>query len=653
MFASRRLAPSVVLAVLSVGLSTAPAAQAAGTATTVYAGGAGFGDGGPAIDARLTLGSPGGQVTTDPQGRVVFADPAANEIRRIDADGTIERIAGNGDHAGAGPGYNGEGAGFSGDGGPATSAALAAPTGVQVASDGTIYIADTGNARIRKVAPDGNITTIAGTGTPGTSATTQDASTAAVEPTRLRLASNGDLYFTENTAGVADVRKIGGDGKVSLVAGNVAATSSSYDQSACASSQSVAVGHCFERVNDVAVAGDGTVYLADAASLVYQVSGNTLTTLSGAYHNYTNSGDGSTATSATLNYPYALALDASGHVLVATIGEIRSITPGGNITQDRALAPSLSGTSMSLSGTDLLVLDSGTLISVATDGTVTTLAGAATNGTGDGLPAADAVFAHIVGVAATPDGGTLVGDGVGRVWNVDAQGIAHRVAGSLAGQSTFAGEGGAATDAVLPGVSAVATAPDGSFYVGTADGAVRHVDLVGMITTVAGTGTLGNGADASAPATTVAIGHPYAMTATSGGTLYILDSDNNRLRALAGGNLTTVAGTGSAIGRAAVGQPMSALNLHGVTGLASADDGSLRITVSPNGDTPWLYDVSSAGTVTKAQRTSNAVPAVDPSGDTLVGAGYGMVRMFPDGSEEQLTSYDNVEQWAHPPVMGV
>ncbi|MBV9096691.1 MAG: hypothetical protein JO079_01415 [Frankiaceae bacterium] len=98
---------------------------------------------------------------------------------------------------------------------------------------------------------------------------------------------------------------------------------------------------------------------------------------------------------------------------------------------------------------------------------------------------------------------------------------------------------------------------------------------------------------------------------------------------------------------------MSALNLHGVTGLASAADGSLRITVSPNGDTPWLYDVSSAGTVTKAQRTSNAVPAVDPSGDTLVGAGYGMVRMFPDGSEEQLTSYDNVEQWAHPPVMGV
>jgi hypothetical protein len=652
MLLGRKVATALaIVPVLSAGLFGLPQAHAAGTAVSTYVGGAGFGDGGPAIDARITMGWPrGGQVTTDPQGRVVFADPAANEIRRIDTDGTFERIAGNGDHAGSGHGFSGEGAGFSGDGGPATQAALSGPTGVQIASDGTMYIADGGNARIRKVAPDGTISTIAGTGTAGTSATTQDAATALVSPGRLRLAPNGDLFFTESDTNYADVRKIDSQGEVSLVAGNVTASTQSYDTSPCASDPSSAIGQCFESPTDAVIDDNGTVYISDSDSIVYKVDGTTLTRLSGAYRNFNNTGDGGPATDATLSGAYALALDGAGDLLVQTTGEIRSITPAGAITEDRPLASGLAGISTALSGTDLIMAAATTLASVSSDGTVTTLAGAAPNGTGDGLPATEAAFLRVVGVVATPDGGTLVGDAAGRVWKIDNAGIAHRVAGSLSGQSAFSGEGAPATAAVLPPVTSIAGAADGAIYVGSTDGAVRRVDPAGLITTVAGTGSIGNGPDTATAATGVAMGRPTSLVTTANGTVYILDADNNRLRALAGGTLTTVAGTGAAVGRSAVGQSLAALDLHGVSGLATAPDGSLRITATTLGY-PWMYTVT-GGTVTKAQRfPESGNPALDAAGDTFVGAGYGLLRLFPDGSEEQLTSYDDGGYGS--PVVGI
>src|SRR5882724_539471 len=111
-----RVVPLALAASALAVVAASPPAAATSPTTSSYAGGAGFGDGGPALDARITFGEGGGQVTTDPQGRVVFADPVANEIRRINTDGTIVTIAGGSDHAGTGPGFTGQGAGFSGDG---------------------------------------------------------------------------------------------------------------------------------------------------------------------------------------------------------------------------------------------------------------------------------------------------------------------------------------------------------------------------------------------------------------------------------------------------------------------------------------------------------------------------------------------------------
>jgi streptogramin lyase len=99
---------------------------------------AGFsGDGGPA--SRAQLHEPRG-VAVGPDGSTYIADSAENRVRRVDADGTITTVAGTGE------------AGFSGDGGPATEASFSYPTGIAVAPDGILYIADTDNNRIRRIA---------------------------------------------------------------------------------------------------------------------------------------------------------------------------------------------------------------------------------------------------------------------------------------------------------------------------------------------------------------------------------------------------------------------------------------------------------------------------------------------------------------------
>ena len=102
------------------------------------------GDGGPATEAQFYAGNDGFlSVTTDATGNVYVADAGNLRVRRIDTSGVISTIAGTGE------------AGFSGDGGPATEARLSGPEGVAVDAAGNVYIADTGNHRIRILTPAG------------------------------------------------------------------------------------------------------------------------------------------------------------------------------------------------------------------------------------------------------------------------------------------------------------------------------------------------------------------------------------------------------------------------------------------------------------------------------------------------------------------
>ncbi|MER7225902.1 hypothetical protein ABT370_22285, partial [Streptomyces rubradiris] len=191
-------------------MSTAPAAtndenSVPPISTVAGTGVAGFkGDGEAAVSAQLHR--PYG-VAVDGTGTLYFSDYNNHRIRKITTDGKIGTVAGNGT------------AGFSGDGGPATAAQLNCPRGVAVDSTGTLYIADGTNHRVRKVTPDGKISTVAGNGTAGFGGDGGPATAARLNlPLAVAVDSAGVLYITEYHN--HRVRKVTPDGKISTVAGN-------------------------------------------------------------------------------------------------------------------------------------------------------------------------------------------------------------------------------------------------------------------------------------------------------------------------------------------------------------------------------------------------------------------------------------------------
>jgi RHS repeat-associated protein len=156
-----------------------------GVITTVAGDGTqGFsGDGGPATAARLW--NPVG-VAVGPHGSLYIADIGNDRIRRVGPDGIISTVAGSGYH------------GFAGDGGPATAAWLYSPSGVAVGPNGSLYIADWGNYRVRRVEPDGVITTVAGDGTQGFSGDGGPATAARLIPAGgVAVGADGSLYVAD------------------------------------------------------------------------------------------------------------------------------------------------------------------------------------------------------------------------------------------------------------------------------------------------------------------------------------------------------------------------------------------------------------------------------------------------------------------------
>jgi sugar lactone lactonase YvrE len=252
------------------------------------------GDGGPATSAELYC--PKG-VAVDSNGNIYIADFDNNRIRKVTAStGKISTVAGNGT------------AGYNGDNIAATSAMLNLPTGVALDSAGNIYIADTWNSRIRKVTTAGIISTVAGNGAAGYSGDGIAAtSTKLGEPAAVALDSAGNIYIADTWNN--RVREVTTAGIISTVAGN-GAFGGSGDGGAATSAE------LFEPTG-VAVDTSGNIYVADTwNNRIREVTVATgkISTVAGG--GTSGLGDGGPATSAELDFPYGVTVDASGNIYI-------------------------------------------------------------------------------------------------------------------------------------------------------------------------------------------------------------------------------------------------------------------------------------------------------------------------------------------------
>ncbi len=526
------------------------------------------------MGASFNLYTGVGILAVDSSGDLYIADTYNQVVRRVDAStGVVTTVAGS------------SARGYSGDGGPATDAMLNYPGGVAVYIFGNIFIGEPGNLGdvVRRVnGKTGIITTVAGIlgsfGYSGDGGPATNAELGGVVQ-GLGVDSAGNLYIsdTENNAiravnmqasvitvaGVkiqpGDIATIAGNGKVGYSGDGGPATSATLSSP-----------------NGVAMDSAGNLFIADYGNGVVRrvdAMAGTITTVAGnGTAGY--SGDGGPAIHAELYDPEAVTVDAHGNLFIAdsnnerirrvdgSTGAITTLAGGAGVADGGPAAGAelwlhwpggilySSGVALDASG-NLFIADTENdrVRRVdASSGIITTVAGNGTLGyTGDGGPATAAQLNYPSGVAVDSAGNLFIADhDAQRVRRVDAStGVITTVAGN--GTIGYGGDGGPATSAAL---SAWDVAVDSSENLFIADGdadRVRRVDAsTGVITTVAGNGTIGYSGDGG-PGTNAELFLPNGVAVDGADNLFIADTDNSVVRRVDGrtGIITTVAGGGS------------------------------------------------------------------------------------------------------------
>lgn len=270
------------------------------------------GDGRSALSAPLT--APAG-VAVDNKGDVYIADTGDNEIRMVNPKGVIERVAGTGSSCAKPPAC--------GDGGLATGAQLTAPSGIALDRGGSLYIADTGDQEIRRVSASGKIGRVAGS---GADCSTHTSCGNGGSPASARLSYPEGVAVNPAGVYVADtgnqqIRKVA-KGTISLVAGTGASCS---NPPSCGDGGPAAKAR-LNFPDSVALGPTGNVIIADSAdNEVRVVLGNgTITRVAGAGATCggpPSCGDNHAGSGARLNYPDGLAVDGRGDIFVGDAGD--------------------------------------------------------------------------------------------------------------------------------------------------------------------------------------------------------------------------------------------------------------------------------------------------------------------------------------------
>jgi uncharacterized protein (TIGR03437 family) len=523
--------------------------DAGGTLTRVAGNGrtGNSGDGGPAAAAQLSF--PMG-LAVDTAGNLFVADRDASVVRKIAANGIITTVAGSGTP------------GFTGDGGAAISAQINGPYGVAVGAGGSLYIADTGNNVVRKVSPDGAIRTVVGTGTPGYLGDGGPALNAWLNgPESVAVDAEGNLYIADTFNG--RIRRVGTDGVIATVAG-VGSTGIYSGDGGPARSAALSLP------TDVALDGAGTLYLADFGNTrVRMVSGGIITTVAGQTNGAPLT-EGQAAVNARLEGPTGLTVDSGGsfYFVEAGIG----------------------------SGTGLAVSDY-RVWKVSTAGIIGTLAGnGIPNYSGEGVAPTAAQLSGPAGVAVSRFGVIYISDTQNqRVRATSTVGGYTLITVAGNGTPGFNGEIILPRDAQLNRPFGVAADDAGNWYVAdTANNRVRKVQPGGNLFTIAGNGNASYYGDGG-QGTKASVNQPEGVAADALGNIYIADTLDNAIRKVTpDGLITTLAGTGTP-GFSGDGGPANVARLTQPRGVAVDSAGNVYVADSGNNQ---VRKIDTLGTIT-------------------------------------------------------
>ncbi len=456
---------------------------------TTYAGtgqGTYGGDGGPAQQANLKSPS---QICIDASGNMFVADAGNARIRRIDRNGVITSVAGSGDKK------------YSGDGGSATSAAMASPQGVAVDGSGQIFIADSGNYRIRLVNSGGIITTLAGNGHtsylgdngPAWAATLLDPRGIAIDSAgNLYIADQSNLRIRKVDAKSGNITTVAGIDQIGYTADNIPATSA---------------GLGFPE--GVALDTSGNIYVADTLSDPYSGRVRKVDVLTGIVSTFAGNGkqeapvDDVLATQSAVVYPFGVGFDISGNLLIA---ENDRETDNHRIRKvDRQ------------------------------SGIITTIAGTGTGGFGgDSGPAVNAKLNGPVTVSSDRFGNIFIADNSNnRVRLVTADGTIYTLAGGSQ-YPFYCCDGFPSPYASMPGPIGLTSDNSGNLYISGLFNRVVRVDATNLnLTTIAGTDDFGFSGDGG-PATEAIFLTPAGLAFDPAGNLYVADQFNGRIRVIKG-----------------------------------------------------------------------------------------------------------------------